>query len=73
MFTIQPGGSLFITTVNRTIMANVLAIFAAEKILRIVPDGAHDWNKFVKPEELEKLLEKSKLLIISSYPKGLFM
>ncbi len=44
-------------------MANALAIFAAEKILRIVPEGAHDWNKFVKPEELQKWLEQSKLIL----------
>ncbi|XP_028836437.1 ubiquinone biosynthesis O-methyltransferase, mitochondrial isoform X1 [Denticeps clupeoides] len=53
----QPGGSLFITTINKTNLSYVLGIVAAERVLRIVPRGTHDWDKFVSPVELERLLE----------------
>lgn len=57
---VQPGGSLFITTINKTNLSFALGIFVAEQLLRIVPRGTHDWEKFISPEELERLLESSK-------------
>jgi polyprenyldihydroxybenzoate methyltransferase/3-demethylubiquinol 3-O-methyltransferase len=57
---VQPGGSLFITTINKTQLSYALAIVAAEEVLRIVPSGTHDWDKFVSPMELERLLESSE-------------
>ncbi|CAL8338538.1 unnamed protein product [Gadus morhua 'NCC'] len=54
---IKPGGSLFITTINKTNLSYALAIVAAEQILRIVPQGTHDWDKFISPADLERLLE----------------
>jgi len=59
-FSFKPGGSIFITTINKTVLARYLAIFAAEKILRIVPEGSHDWEKFVPPEDLRLILEQSR-------------
>uniref|UniRef100_UPI00398E7D6D ubiquinone biosynthesis O-methyltransferase, mitochondrial n=1 Tax=Pristiophorus japonicus TaxID=55135 RepID=UPI00398E7D6D len=56
---LTPGGSLFITTINKTSLSYVLAIVAAEQILRIVPKGTHEWEKFISPEELERLLVSS--------------
>lgn len=56
----QPGGSIFITTINKTVLARYLAVVAAEKILRVVPEGSHDWEKFVPPTDLKSVLEKSK-------------
>lgn len=53
----QPGGSLFITTINKTNLSYVFGIVAAEQLLRIVPSGTHDWEKFISPEDLERLLE----------------
>lgn len=58
----QPGGSLFITTINKTKLSYALAIVVAEQLLRIVPRGTHDWEKFISPEELERLLESSESL-----------
>lgn len=58
----QPGGSLFITTINKTNLSYVLGIVVAEQLLRIVPDGTHDWEKFVSPVDLERLLESRKSL-----------
>ncbi|KFQ17604.1 hypothetical protein N331_00421, partial [Merops nubicus] len=54
---LKPEGSLFITTINRTQLSYVLAIVVAEKIMGIVPEGTHEWEKFVPPEELKRLLE----------------
>ncbi|XP_076593110.1 ubiquinone biosynthesis O-methyltransferase, mitochondrial [Chaetodon auriga] len=56
---LKPGGSLFITTMNKTSLSYVLAIIAAEQLLHIVPRGTHDWQKFISPEELERLLESN--------------
>lgn len=58
----QPGGSLFITTINKTNLSYALGIVVAEQLLRIVPSGTHDWEKFISPVELERLLESSKSL-----------
>uniref|UniRef100_A0A8C2DHZ4 Ubiquinone biosynthesis O-methyltransferase, mitochondrial n=1 Tax=Cyprinus carpio TaxID=7962 RepID=A0A8C2DHZ4_CYPCA len=54
---LKPGGSLFITTLNKTNLSYVFGIVAAEQLLRIVPSGTHDWEKFISPEDLERLLE----------------
>ncbi|XP_010004625.1 PREDICTED: hexaprenyldihydroxybenzoate methyltransferase, mitochondrial [Chaetura pelagica] len=56
---LKPGGSLFITTINKTQLSYVLGILVAEKIIGIVPEGTHEWEKFVPPEELESLLESN--------------
>lgn len=53
------GGSLFFTTINKTIPSYLIAKMAAEYIFRIVPPGLHDWNMFVPPEQLEEALESS--------------
>ena len=45
---------MFTATLNRTIVSYIKAIVGAEYILRWLPIGTHDWNKFIKPEELEK-------------------
>ena len=48
---------MFTATLNRTFISYLKAIIGAEYILRWLPIGTHDWNKFIKPEELEKNLE----------------
>ncbi|XP_058504271.1 ubiquinone biosynthesis O-methyltransferase, mitochondrial [Solea solea] len=54
---LKPGGSLFITTLNKTNLSYVLGIVVAEQLLRIVPSGTHNWEKFISPVDLERLLE----------------
>ncbi|GMT26187.1 hypothetical protein PFISCL1PPCAC_17484 [Pristionchus fissidentatus] len=54
----KPGAPIFLTTINRTTLSRVAAIWLAEEVLRIVPSGMHDWRKFVKPEELSAELEQ---------------
>ncbi|XP_077977280.1 ubiquinone biosynthesis O-methyltransferase, mitochondrial-like [Glandiceps talaboti] len=53
---VKPGGSLFITSINKTAMAYALAVVAAETF-NIVPKGSHEWDKLVSLQELEALLE----------------
>ncbi|KQV39139.1 MULTISPECIES: bifunctional 2-polyprenyl-6-hydroxyphenol methylase/3-demethylubiquinol 3-O-methyltransferase UbiG [unclassified Rhizobium] len=51
---VRPGGLMFVATINRTVKAAALAIFAAENVLRWLPRGTHQYEKLVRPEELEK-------------------
>ena len=55
------GGMLIMSTINRTPKSYLLAIIAAEYILRWVPARTHDYNKFVKPSELLRLSQKTNL------------
>jgi 2-polyprenyl-6-hydroxyphenyl methylase / 3-demethylubiquinone-9 3-methyltransferase len=61
---VKPGGLMFVATINRTIKARALAIFAAENILRWLPRGTHQYEKLVRPEELEAPLGASGMDII---------
>tara|TARA_Y200000002_G_scaffold379100_1_gene387726 strand:+ start:589 stop:1314 length:726 start_codon:yes stop_codon:yes gene_type:complete len=53
---LKKDGLMFTATINRTFSSYIKAIIGAEYILRWLPIGTHDWNKFVKPEELQKKL-----------------
>mgnify|MGYP001357853796 CR=1 FL=1 len=53
---LKQKGIMFTATINRTLTSYIKAIVGAEYILRWLPIGTHDWNKFIKPEELEKKL-----------------
>uniref|UniRef100_A0A1B6FU63 Ubiquinone biosynthesis O-methyltransferase, mitochondrial n=1 Tax=Cuerna arida TaxID=1464854 RepID=A0A1B6FU63_9HEMI len=56
--TLKLGGSLFLTTPNRTLFSWLGGIVMAENVLNIVPKGTHNYSKFIKPAELSALLEK---------------
>jgi 2-polyprenyl-6-hydroxyphenyl methylase/3-demethylubiquinone-9 3-methyltransferase len=58
---VKPGGLLFVATLNRTMKSFALAIVGAEYILRWLPRGTHQWDKFVTPDELEIAIEQSGL------------
>jgi 2-polyprenyl-6-hydroxyphenyl methylase/3-demethylubiquinone-9 3-methyltransferase len=60
---LKTNGIMFTATINRTLTSYVKAIVGAEYILRWLPIGTHDWNKFIKPEELEKKLTDLNFLI----------
>jgi 2-polyprenyl-6-hydroxyphenyl methylase/3-demethylubiquinone-9 3-methyltransferase len=49
---VRPGGLLVVSTINRTAKARALAIVGAERILKWAPEGAHDYDKLVTPEEI---------------------
>ena len=53
---LKKNGLMFTATLNRTLTSYIKAIIGAEYILRWLPIGTHDWNKFIKPEELDKYL-----------------
>ena len=61
---IKKNGIMFTATINRTFTSYIKAIIGAEYILRWLPIGTHDWNKFIKPEELEKNLLKKNFKTI---------
>ncbi|RWS06925.1 ubiquinone biosynthesis O-methyltransferase-like protein, partial [Dinothrombium tinctorium] len=56
---LKSNGHLFITTINQTLAAYLLAIVAAEKLLGLVPDGIHEYNKLVPLLGLKVMLEKN--------------
>lgn len=58
---LTPNGILIITTINRTLKSMLLAKIAAEYILRMIPIGTHEWEKFLKPEEIEEELRQYNL------------
>ncbi len=49
---VKPGGLLALSTINRTAKARALAIVGAERILKWAPQGAHDYDKLVTPDEI---------------------
>jgi 2-polyprenyl-6-hydroxyphenyl methylase / 3-demethylubiquinone-9 3-methyltransferase len=53
---LRPGGHLFISTINRTCKSYAVAIIGAEYVMRILPTGTHDWNRFVSPREVQSML-----------------
>jgi 2-polyprenyl-6-hydroxyphenyl methylase/3-demethylubiquinone-9 3-methyltransferase len=60
---VKTGGLLFVATLNRTMKSFALAIVGAEYILRWLPRGTHQWDKFVTPNELEIAIEQAGLQI----------
>lgn len=60
---VKPGGLFFAATLNRTLKSFALAIVGAEYVLRWLPRGTHQWDKFVRPEELEEAVEDAGLRV----------
>ena len=58
---LKKNGLMFVATINKTLKSYVFAIVGAEYILRWLPIGTHEWEKFVKPEDLKKILMKYDL------------
>ena len=58
---LKKNGLMFVATINKTLKSYVFAIVGAEYVLRWLPIGTHEWEKFVKPEELKKILTKNNL------------
>ena len=61
---VKPGGLMVAATLNRTMKSFALAIVGAEYILRWLPRGTHQWDKFVTPDELEEAIEAGGLDIV---------
>lgn len=60
---VQPGGKLFMSTLNRNLRAYLLGVVAAEYLLNLVPKGTHDHNKFIRPSELITMIERQGLIV----------
>ena len=58
---LRKNGIMFIATLNKTLKSYVFAIVGAEYILKWLPIGTHDWEKFVKPNELIRISKKNNL------------
>jgi 2-polyprenyl-6-hydroxyphenyl methylase/3-demethylubiquinone-9 3-methyltransferase len=59
---VRPGGHVFVSTLNRTPRAYVMAILGAEYVLRLLPAGTHTYEKFIKPSELAAWARESGLV-----------
>ncbi|MBA3581802.1 MAG: bifunctional 2-polyprenyl-6-hydroxyphenol methylase/3-demethylubiquinol 3-O-methyltransferase UbiG [Gammaproteobacteria bacterium] len=58
---LKPGGHLFLSTLNRTPKAFLLAIIGAEYLLSLVPRGTHTYNQFIRPAELSRVVRQQGL------------
>jgi len=58
---LKKNGIMFVATLNKTLKSYVFAIVGAEYILKWLPIGTHDWEKFVKPEDLINISKKNNL------------
>jgi 2-polyprenyl-6-hydroxyphenyl methylase/3-demethylubiquinone-9 3-methyltransferase len=59
---LKKNGLMFVATLNKTLKSYVFAIIGAEYVLKWLPIGTHDWEKFVKPTELINISKKNKLI-----------
>jgi len=64
---LKPGGLMIVATLNRTLKAMALAKVGAEYILRWLPMGTHDWNKFLTPDELRGFLTAEPVTLDGPY------
>lgn len=60
---VKPNGLVIFSTLNRTWKSYAMGIIAAERLLKWVPVGTHDWKKFIKPSELARLCESNALVL----------
>ncbi|MEL6952617.1 MAG: bifunctional 2-polyprenyl-6-hydroxyphenol methylase/3-demethylubiquinol 3-O-methyltransferase UbiG [Pseudomonadota bacterium] len=58
---LRPGGMLVCSTLNRTPKSYFLAVFGAERVMRWLPPGTHDWSKFITPGDLAAMLARADL------------
>ena len=60
---LKKNGIMFVATLNKTLKSYIFAIIGAEYVLKWLPIGTHDWEKFVKPEDLTEISKRNKLLL----------
>ena len=58
---LKKNGVMFVATINKTLKSYIFAIVGAEYVLRWLPIGTHEWEKFVNPKDLENILKKNNL------------
>ncbi len=62
---LKDNGMMFVATINKTLKSYVFAIIGAEYILKWLPIGTHEWEKFVEPHQLENILKKNNLKMVN--------
>jgi 2-polyprenyl-6-hydroxyphenyl methylase/3-demethylubiquinone-9 3-methyltransferase len=60
---LKKNGLMFVATINKTLKSYVFAIVGAEYVLRWLPIGTHEWEKFINPEDLKNILTKYNLYL----------
>ncbi len=60
---LKKNGLMFVATINKTLKSYMFAIVGAEYILKWLPIGTHEWEKFVNPKDLENILKKNSLVL----------
>lgn len=63
---VKPGGLLFLATINRTLKAYLLAIVGAEYVLGWLPKGTHQYDRLVRPDELQTAVEGADLTVLET-------
>jgi 2-polyprenyl-6-hydroxyphenyl methylase/3-demethylubiquinone-9 3-methyltransferase len=63
---LAPGGRLFVSTLNRTPRSLLAAKIGAEYVLRLLPRGTHDWQRFITPAELAREARKAGLRAVDT-------
>lgn len=63
---VRPGGMIFFSTINRTPVAYLKAIVAAEYVLNLVPRGTHDYGQFLRPSELDQCARSEGLQVVAT-------
>lgn len=62
---VKPGGDVFLSTLNRNVKSWLFAIVGAEYIMNMVPKGTHNFDKFIRPSELLKMLDGTSLIAMN--------
>lgn len=62
---LKPGGSLFLSTINRSLRAYLEVVLGAEYLLGLLPRGTHDYRQFIRPAELARLLRAAGLEVVA--------
>lgn len=60
---VKPGGSVFLSTINRNPKSYLFAVIGAEYVLNMLPKGTHDYAKFIKPSELSSMVRNASLTV----------
>jgi 2-polyprenyl-6-hydroxyphenyl methylase/3-demethylubiquinone-9 3-methyltransferase len=63
---LEPGGMLFLSTLNRTLRSLAIAKIGAEYIARLLPAGTHDWRRFITPAELARAARPAGLRLVAT-------
>ena len=60
---LKKNGLMFVATINKTLKSYIFAIVGAEYVLRWLPIGTHEWEKFIKPDDLKNILKDNNLIL----------